>query len=74
MTTPDENAPELTAEARGEAPGRGRLIGRRILVHRAGSARFQGESDPPGNGQAIARLAALAHRPALPNWLPQNSR
>ena len=24
----------------------------------AGSSRFQGESDPPGNGQAIARLAA----------------
>lgn len=58
MTTPDENAPELSAEARGEAPGRGRLTGRRILVVGAGSARFQGESDPPGNGQAIARLAA----------------
>ena len=51
-------APDLTAEALGEAPGRGRLAGRRILVVGAGSSRFQGESDPPGNGQAIARLAA----------------
>lgn len=58
MTNPDETSPALTAEARGEAPGRGRLTGRRILVVGAGSARFQGESDPPGNGQAIARLAA----------------
>lgn len=58
MTNHDELTPELPAEARGEAPGRGRLAGRRILVVGAGSARFQGESDPPGNGQAIARLAA----------------
>jgi NAD(P)-dependent dehydrogenase (short-subunit alcohol dehydrogenase family) len=58
MTTPHENPTELTAEALGEAPGRGRLLGRRILVVGAGSARFQGESDPPGNGQAISRLAA----------------
>ncbi|HLZ62527.1 MAG TPA: SDR family NAD(P)-dependent oxidoreductase [Ktedonosporobacter sp.] len=57
MTNHDE-MPELTVEALGEAPGRGRLIGRRILVVGAGSARFQGEGDPPGNGQAIARLAA----------------
>lgn len=58
MTTSNEKSAELVAEARGEAPGRGRLLGRRILVVGAGSARFQGESDPPGNGQAIARLAA----------------
>src|SRR5579863_9938044 len=58
MITPNETPSELTAEALGEAPGRGRLIGRRILVVGAGSAHFQGESDPPGNGQAIARLAA----------------
>ena len=58
MTTPDDTVPELTAEALGEARGRGRLTGRRILVVGAGSSRFQGERDPPGNGQAIARLAA----------------
>ncbi len=58
MTTPDDIAADLTSEARGEAPGRGRLAGRRILVVGAGSSRFQGEGDPPGNGQAIARLAA----------------
>lgn len=58
MTTPDEITPELTAETLGRAPGRGRLIGRHILVVGAGSSRFQGESDPPGNGQAIARLVA----------------
>ncbi|HET8842711.1 MAG TPA: SDR family NAD(P)-dependent oxidoreductase [Ktedonobacteraceae bacterium] len=57
MTTFNDDA-GLPAEALGEAPGRGRLSGRRILVVGAGSASFQGESDPPGNGQAIARLAA----------------
>jgi NAD(P)-dependent dehydrogenase (short-subunit alcohol dehydrogenase family) len=58
MTLPNEIPSELPAEALGEALGRGRLIGRRILVVGAGSTRFEGESDPPGNGQAIARLAA----------------
>ncbi len=58
MANSDETTPALPAEALGEAPGRSRLTGRRILVVGAGSARFQGESDPPGNGQAIARLAA----------------
>lgn len=58
MTTSNETHSELTAEALGEAPGRGRLVGRRVLVVGAGTARFQGEGDPIGNGQAIARLAA----------------
>lgn len=56
--SPNDMPAELPVEALGEAPGRGRLVGRRILVVGAGSARFQEESDPPGNGQAIARLAA----------------
>ncbi len=56
MTTPDDTVPELTAEALGVAIGRGRLTGRRILVVGAGSSRFQGESDPPGNGQATRAL------------------
>jgi NAD(P)-dependent dehydrogenase (short-subunit alcohol dehydrogenase family) len=48
----------LAAEARGAAPGRGRLTGKRVLVVGAGT---QGGGDPAlpvGNGQAIARLAA----------------
>lgn len=58
MTQRDEITPELPDEALGNAPGRNRLADRRILVVGAGSMRFQGEGDPPGNGQAIARLAA----------------
>lgn len=58
MTAHNETPAGLPDEALGEAAGRGRLIGRRILVVGAGSSRFQDESDPPGNGQAIARLAA----------------
>lgn len=57
MTTHHEMPAELPVEALGTAPGRGRLMGRRVLVVGAGSARFQGETDPPGNGQAMARLA-----------------
>lgn len=58
MTTHDDTTRDLADEAQGKAPGRGRLAGRRILIVGAGSMRFQGEGDPPGNGQAIARLAA----------------
>jgi NAD(P)-dependent dehydrogenase (short-subunit alcohol dehydrogenase family) len=50
--------PPLPAEARGEAPGRARLEGRRILVVGAGT-RASDEPEPPiGNGRAIAILAA----------------
>ncbi|HLJ27944.1 MAG TPA: SDR family NAD(P)-dependent oxidoreductase [Candidatus Angelobacter sp.] len=46
------------AEARGAAPGRGRLQGARILVVGAGSQPCD-EPDPPmGNGRAIALLCA----------------
>ncbi|HEY6271288.1 MAG TPA: SDR family oxidoreductase [Terriglobales bacterium] len=46
------------AEARGTAPGRGRLQGARILVVGAGSQPCD-EPDPPiGNGRAIALLCA----------------
>lgn len=44
------------AESRGEAPGRDRLRGRRVLVVGAGTAGAPG--DAIGNGQAIAELAA----------------
>jgi len=59
-TTPDEGEQNVTlpAEALGRAPGRGRLVGRRILVVGAGTRGTGAADDPVGNGQAIARLAA----------------
>ena len=45
-------------EARGEAPGRGRLEGRRVLVVGAGRLSNDDPDAPPGNGQAISVLAA----------------
>ncbi|MDX6665352.1 MAG: hypothetical protein QOG68_1558 [Solirubrobacteraceae bacterium] len=46
----------LTPEARGEAPGRGRLTGRRILVV-GGGQQDHGLQDPPiGNGRAMSVL------------------
>jgi NAD(P)-dependent dehydrogenase (short-subunit alcohol dehydrogenase family) len=51
-------SPPLPPEARGEAAGRARLAGRRVLVVGAGT-RASSEPDPPvGNGRAIAVLAA----------------
>jgi NAD(P)-dependent dehydrogenase (short-subunit alcohol dehydrogenase family) len=48
----------LPPEARGEAPGRGRLEGRRILVVGGGQNDY-GLDDPPiGNGRAICVLSA----------------
>ncbi|HEX4775145.1 MAG TPA: SDR family oxidoreductase [Acidimicrobiia bacterium] len=50
---------DLSAEARGDAPGRDRLRGRRVLVVGAGTQGGGADPDAPiGNGQAIARLAA----------------
>jgi NAD(P)-dependent dehydrogenase (short-subunit alcohol dehydrogenase family) len=48
----------LAPEARGEAPGRGRLAGRRILVVGAGTRPSREPAPPLGNGRAIARLCA----------------
>jgi NAD(P)-dependent dehydrogenase (short-subunit alcohol dehydrogenase family) len=46
-------------EGRGEAGGRGRLEGRRVLVVGAGTRLLPDDPDPPvGNGRAIALLAA----------------
>src|SRR5262245_58584265 len=53
----DERKP-LPAESQGTAPGRGRLVGRRILIVGAGQNDY-GEIDPPiGNGRAMAVLFA----------------
>ncbi|HWE69904.1 MAG TPA: SDR family oxidoreductase [Acidimicrobiales bacterium] len=50
--------PGLTAETQGTAPGRGRLVGRRILIM-GGGQRSEGLDDPPvGNGRAMAVLFA----------------
>jgi len=49
-------ADDLVQESRGEAPGRGRLEGRRILVVGGGQEDY-GLDDPPiGNGRAISLL------------------
>jgi NAD(P)-dependent dehydrogenase (short-subunit alcohol dehydrogenase family) len=46
------------AEARGEAPGRSRMVGRRILVVGAGQTDYHMEGQPIGNGRAISILLA----------------
>lgn len=50
--------PAAVPEATGEAPGRGRLSGRRIAVIGAGTAPGPGDEQPIGNGRAMAVLAA----------------
>jgi len=47
-----------SAESLGEAPGRGRLSGRRILVVGGGQRVFDAATDPIGNGRAMCRLFA----------------
>lgn len=48
----------LSAESLGEAPGRGRLAGRRILVVGGGQRITDAATDPIGNGRAISLLCA----------------
>ena len=47
-----------SAESRGEAQGRGRLRGRRILVVGGGQQTFDAATDPIGNGRAMSMLFA----------------
>ena len=56
MTDRSVRAP--SAESLGEAPGRGRLAGRRVLVVGGGQRTFDAASDPIGNGRAMCRLFA----------------
>jgi NAD(P)-dependent dehydrogenase (short-subunit alcohol dehydrogenase family) len=51
-------ADELVDESCGEAPGRGRLAGRRILVVGGGQANYGLEDPPIGNGRAMSILFA----------------
>jgi NAD(P)-dependent dehydrogenase (short-subunit alcohol dehydrogenase family) len=48
----------LPPESRGEAPGRGRMAGRRVLVVGAGQSDFGFANPPIGNGRAISLLLA----------------
>lgn len=50
--------PPLSFESAGLAPGRGRLLGRRIVVVGAGTRHIDDPDAPVGNGRAIAILAA----------------
>jgi NAD(P)-dependent dehydrogenase (short-subunit alcohol dehydrogenase family) len=52
----DRSAEATAAEARGEAPGRGRLEGRRILVVGGGQQEHGLEDPPIGNGRAMSIL------------------
>ncbi|HEY7106622.1 MAG TPA: SDR family NAD(P)-dependent oxidoreductase [Acidimicrobiia bacterium] len=56
----DDTAPtvDLTPEARGEAPGRGRMTGRRVVVVGAGQTDYGIRDQPIGNGRAISLLLA----------------
>jgi NAD(P)-dependent dehydrogenase (short-subunit alcohol dehydrogenase family) len=54
----DEEDRPLPAESRGEAPGRGRLQGKRILVVGAGQRVVDAATDSVGNGRAMAVLFA----------------
>lgn len=47
-----------SAESSGQAPGRGRLAGRRILVVGGGQQVVDAATDPVGNGRAMAMLFA----------------
>jgi NAD(P)-dependent dehydrogenase (short-subunit alcohol dehydrogenase family) len=50
--------PDLPPEVTGDAPGRGRLLGRRVLVVGAGTRTSADPQAPVGNGRAISVLAA----------------
>jgi NAD(P)-dependent dehydrogenase (short-subunit alcohol dehydrogenase family) len=56
--SPERSIQAAVEEARGEAPGRGRLEGRRILVVGAGQEDHGIEDPPIGNGRAMSILFA----------------
>lgn len=56
---PDTSEPlALPPESLGEAPGRGRLNGKKILVVGGGQITFDPKTDPVGNGRAMCQLFA----------------
>src|SRR3954447_12823993 len=58
MTDKPRYVRELSAESEGQAPGRGRLQGRRILVVGGGQRTFDAATDPVGNGRAMSLVFA----------------
>lgn len=60
MTTGEASGPifELPAESRGEAPGLGRMVDRRVIVVGAGQTDYGIPDQPLGNGRAISLLLA----------------
>jgi NAD(P)-dependent dehydrogenase (short-subunit alcohol dehydrogenase family)/uncharacterized protein (DUF1330 family) len=48
----------LPGEALGVAPGRGRMVGRRVVLVGGGQTDFQLQNQPIGNGRALAMLLA----------------
>lgn len=54
----DDEERALPAESLGQAPGRGRLVGRRVLVVGGGQRVVDAANDPVGNGRAMAMLFA----------------
>src|SRR5438067_13903219 len=57
-TKPDRYVLPPSPESLGEAPGRGRLKGRRILIVGGGQRVFDAATDPIGNGRAMSILCA----------------
>ncbi|MFZ2156283.1 MAG: SDR family oxidoreductase [Bradyrhizobium sp.] len=55
---PEPYVRPLSAESSGNAPGRGRLNGRRVLVVGGGQRTFDAATDPIGNGRAMSLLFA----------------
>ena len=49
---------KLPGEALGVAPGRGRMVGRRVVLVGGGQTDFQLQDQPIGNGRALAALLA----------------
>src|SRR5882672_5911295 len=58
MTEKPRYVRPFSPESSGEAPGRGRLQGRRILVVGGGQRTFDAATDPVGNGRAMSLLFA----------------
>ena len=58
MTEKPRYVRPLSPESEGQAPGRGRLQGRRILVVGGGQRTFDAATDPVGNGRAMSLLFA----------------
>jgi NAD(P)-dependent dehydrogenase (short-subunit alcohol dehydrogenase family) len=58
VTSDDAGPTRLPDESRGLAPGRGRLVGRRVLVVGGGQDDHGIETPPVGNGRAISILCA----------------